>query len=177
MRILAAVDRLLDRFYLWCGYAAAALLLALALLIIASIISRLIGAYVPGLTEYAGYAMGGASFLALAHTLRAGGHIRVGILLNAVGGRVRRGVQLWCLGMGTVLAVYLAWFLVRMTHVSWKLGDRSEGDDALLLWIPQTLLSFGSVVLAICFVHSLVVFLAGRDDPTVAKGGIAEGEI
>ena len=85
MRILAAVDRLLDRFYLWCGYAAAVLLLTLALLIIASIVSRLAGAYVPGLTEYAGYAMAGASFLALAHTLRAGGHIRVGILLNAVG--------------------------------------------------------------------------------------------
>ena len=79
--------------------------------------------------------------------------------------------------MGTVLAVYLAWFLVRMTHVSWQLGDRSEGDDALLLWIPQTLPSFGAVVLAVCFLHSLIVFLLGREDPTVAKGGVAEGEL
>lgn len=176
MRLLAAADRLLDRFYLWCGYAAATLLLALALLIITSITSRLLGVYLPGLTEYAGYAMAGSSFLALAHTLRAGGHIRVGILLNAVGGRVRRGVQLWCLGMGTLLSVYVAWYLVRMAHVSWQLGDRSEGDDAILLWIPQTLPSFGAVVLAVCFFHSLVVFLAGREDPTEAPGSVAEGE-
>ena len=176
MRLLVALDRWLDRFYLWCGYAAAALLVALALLIIASIVSRLLGTYVPGLTEYSGYAMAGASFLALSNTLRSGGHIRVGIVLNALHGRARRGLQLWCLAMGTFLAWYLAWYLVRMTHVSWKLGDRSEGADALLLWIPQTLVAFGSIVLAVCFLHCLIAFLVGRDDPTVAERGLAEGE-
>ena len=70
MRLLVALDRWLDRFYLWCGYAAAALLVALALLIIASIVSRLLGAYVPGLTEYSGYAMAGASFLATPEATR-----------------------------------------------------------------------------------------------------------
>ena len=79
MRFLVALDRRLDRFYLWCGYGAALLLVVLALLIIASILSRLLGTYVPGLTEYSGYAMAGGSCLALSHTLRSGGHIRVGI--------------------------------------------------------------------------------------------------
>ena len=176
MRFLVALDRRLDRFYLWCGYGAALLLVVLALLIIASILSRLLGTYVPGLTEYSGYAMAGGSFLALSHTLRSGGHIRVGIVLNTLHGRARRGLQLWCLAMGTGLAWYLAYYLVRMTHVSWQLGDRSEGADALPLWIPQTLMSFGSVVLAICFLHCLIAFLAGRDDPTVGESALAEGE-
>lgn len=177
MQIFLVLDRWLDRFYRLCGYLAALLLVALALLIIGSIVSRLLGLYVPGLTEYSGYAMAGASFLALASTLRAGGHIRVGILLNALHGRAERGLRLWCLTMGSGLSVYVAYYLVKMTRVSWKLEDRSEGADAILLWIPQTLVSFGAVVLAICFLHCLVAFLLRGADPTAAQEGVAEGEL
>lgn len=90
MQFLGAADRLLKRLYLCCGYIAAALLVSLAGLVILSIVSRLVGVYVPGVTEFSGYAMAGASFFALAYTFRERGHIRVGILLNALHGRADR---------------------------------------------------------------------------------------
>ena len=171
MAVFAALDRFLIRFYRWCGYLSAGLLVVLALLIVGNIASRLAGAYVPGLTEYSGYAMAGASFLALAYTFRERGHIRVGILLNALHGRAHWVVQLWCLLVATGLTGYLAWYLVKMTRVSWKLGDRSEGADAILLWIPQTLVAFGAVVLAVCLAHSLLRFLfLGESDEDMAPG-------
>jgi TRAP-type C4-dicarboxylate transport system permease small subunit len=163
MQLLGALDRLLGRVYLWCGYLAATLLVILALLILATIISRILGTYLPGLTEFSGYAMAGASFLALAYTFRERGHIRVAILLNALHGRARWLLQLWCLLAAGFFSCFLAYYLVRMTRVSYQLGDRSEGADAILLWIPQTVMAFGSVVLAVCLLHSLVRFLAGLD--------------
>jgi TRAP-type mannitol/chloroaromatic compound transport system permease small subunit len=61
--------------------------------------------------------------------------------------------------------VFLAFYLVKMTRVSWQLGDRSEGADAILLWIPQTLVGFGATVLAICVLHHLVRVAAGGELP------------
>ncbi len=174
---LAVLDRWLDRLYGWCGYAAALLLVILTLLIIASIVGRLMGIYTPGLTEYSGYAMAGASFLAFAYTFRARGHIRVAILLNAVRGRARWLLQLWCLCAASFFSGYLAYYLVKMTRVSYKLGDRSEGADAILIWIPQILVAVGSVVFALCVVHSLVRFLAGMgEEEAAAELGVPRGE-
>ena len=163
MDVLRALDRFLDRLYGWCGYAAAALLVLLAALIVASIVSRLAGVFVPGLSEYSGYAMAAASFLAFAYTFRENGHIRVAILLSALHGPRRWALQLWCLVAATCISGYFAYYLARMTYVSWQLGDRSEGVDATPLWIPQTATAFGAVVLAVCVLHRLVRFIAGAD--------------
>jgi TRAP-type C4-dicarboxylate transport system permease small subunit len=169
MQFLGAADRLLTRLYLWCGYIAAALLVTLAGLVILSIVSRLLGTYVPGVTEYSGYAMAGASFFALAYTFRERGHIRVGILLNILHGRARWLVEIWCLLVASFFSGFLAFYLVKMTRVSWQLGDRSEGADAIHLWIPQTLVGAGAVVLAICVLHQLIRVLFGAELPE--KGG------
>ena len=47
----------------------------------------------PGIDAYAGYMMAGAGFLALAHTLKRGEHIRVTLLLSALHGRGRRALR------------------------------------------------------------------------------------
>jgi TRAP-type mannitol/chloroaromatic compound transport system permease small subunit len=161
MTLLRILDRWLDRFYGWCGYVAAVLLVCLAGLIAASIATRLLGVYVAGLTEYSGYAMAGASFLAFAYTFRENGHIRVAIMLSALHGRRRWGLQLWCLLAASAISAYFAFYFVRMARVSWRLGDVSEGAAATPLWIPQSVVAFGAVVLAVCIFHHLVRFVIG----------------
>lgn len=163
--VVSQIDRLLSGFYGICGYIAAACLVALTLLILASIISRLLGTFIGGLTEYSGYAMAAGSFLALGYTFREGGHIRVGILLNALSGKRRWLLEVWCLSVSSLFCGYLAFFLVRMTYVSWQLGDVSEGADAIELWIPQSATAFGAVVLAICVVHNCVRTLLRPSEP------------
>ena len=177
MDALRALDRFLDRLYGWCGYAAAALLVLLAALIVTSIVSRLAGAFIPGLSEYSGYAMAAASFLAFAYTFRENGHIRVAMLLSALHGRRRWALQLWCLAAATVISGYFAYYLARMAYVSWRLGDVSEGVDATPLWIPQTVTAFGAVVLAICVLHHLVRFVVGIDSGDDEEGALARPEV
>lgn len=155
MAIFQRLGGALDRLYLAAGYLAAFFLVALAALVLASIVTRLLSVYVPGLSEFSGYAMAAASFLAMAHTLRRGEHIRVGMLIAHLKGRARRIGILWCLAAASAISIWFAWYLIRLTWTSYLYEERSEGADAILLWIPQTAVSVGASILAIAFIHSL----------------------
>ena len=58
--IALSIDRALDRLYAACGAIAAIAIVLIAFLVATSIITRLIGVYIGGLTEGAGYAMAAA---------------------------------------------------------------------------------------------------------------------
>ena len=146
----------LDRLYLAAGVLAGLFLIAIGALVLLSIVARLLGVYVAGLTAYAGYAMASASFLALAYTFGKGGHIRVELFLDKFSGWRRRAAELWCLAAGTFLAGYLAWFSVKMVRVSYMLGDVSESADATPLWIPQIGMAVGAVLLFVALADRLV---------------------
>ncbi|MFT5342146.1 MAG: TRAP-type C4-dicarboxylate transport system permease small subunit, partial [Paracoccaceae bacterium] len=91
--IMGFVRRLrtaLDFLYLASGVMAALCLIAILLLIVVQMVARWTGEVFPGAPDYAGYAMASASFLAFANALNRGAHIRVSILINAVGPRARR---------------------------------------------------------------------------------------
>lgn len=158
---LALLDRALMGLYAVGGYLAAALLVCLALLFLVSIIGRAMGTYIPGLNAYAGYVLAGCSFMAFAYAFRDGAHIRVGILITRLGGRAEFLVRLWCQLAAAVITCYVAWYVIRMTWESWLLEDVSEEIDATPLWIPQSVLAAGSILLALVVVHHVVRLLAG----------------
>lgn len=167
---MRAIASLLDRLYRVCGLLAALALVALTGLVFASIATRLLGVFIGGLTEYAGYTMAAGSFFALAYAFREGAHIRVELLISHLGPGARRGAEVFCLGVMSVVSVYLAWFLGKLAYVSYDFGDISEGGDALPLWIPQVPVAVGSTIFAIACIHSLIEVLFDPDaEPT--RGG------
>ena len=153
------VRRVYDLLYLASGVAAAVFLIAILILIVVQMVARWTGEIFPGAPEYAGYCMAAASFLAFANALNKGAHIRVSILLNAVSGRARWALNLWCYGIGALVGWYVAYYAWQFTYWSWKFNDISQGQDAVLLWIPQSAMLVGSVILAIAltdhFLHLL----------------------
>jgi len=153
--------RALDGLYLAAGVLAGVFLIAIAVLVLLSIVTRFLGIYVPGLSAYAGYAMACSSFLALAYTFGRGGHIRVALFIEKFSGPRRRAAELWCLAVGTFLAGYLAWYAVKMVRVSHQLGDVSESADATPLWIPQLGMALGAVLLALALADRLVSVACG----------------
>jgi hypothetical protein len=61
--------------------------------------------HLPGTDAYAGYLMAASGFLALAHTLKRGEHIRVTLLLSALtGAALEKRLELWALGFASLLA-------------------------------------------------------------------------
>lgn len=175
MTLFSSIDRGLHRLYRLCGFLAAIFLVTLGLLVLASIVSRLFGVYLPGVAEYSGYAMAAASFLALAYTFGEGGHIRVELVLSRLAPGPRRVFELWCLGVASAVAVYLAWFMVRLAWISWRFEERSEGSDAILIWVPQAPVALGAVLFAICLVHALVHRVHGQQPSPTAPAGSEMG--
>lgn len=147
--------RLLDGLYLAGGMIAALALVSILAIIVAQMIARWTGLIFPGAASYAGYAMATASFFAFAHALNRGAHIRVSILLNALG-RHRRWLEIWCFGVGAALTWYLAYYAIKAVYWSHKLHDISQGQDATPLWIPQSAMAAGAVLLAIAMTDHLV---------------------
>jgi TRAP-type C4-dicarboxylate transport system permease small subunit len=125
-------------------------------MVLLGISSRLLNQFVPGTDAYAGYCMAAAGFLALAHTIRRGEHIRVTLILEHVGAKARRGLELWSLSAGSVLAALFAFYSARLVFVSWDFNDISTGNDATPLWI-QACDGAGSLALVIALVDALVL--------------------
>src|SRR5678816_3996409 len=118
------------------------------------VVGRLLNWYVAGTDAYAGYCMAACGFLALAHTLKRGEHIRVSLLLEHAGPRLRRVLELVSLAIATVLAAAFAWYSIRLTFQSWQFNDISTGNDATPLWIPELAMAIGTTVLLICLLYT-----------------------
>jgi TRAP-type C4-dicarboxylate transport system permease small subunit len=153
--------RWLDRLYDAAAYLAALFLIGTLAMVLLGIFGRLLEFQVRGTDAYAGYFMAGAGFLALAHTLVRGEHIRVNLILDLVGARGRRALERWSLGAAAVLAIVFAYFSVRLSWQSYVLHDVSTGNDATPLWLPQLAMAVGTVIFAIAFVDEFVREISG----------------
>ncbi|WP_150525158.1 TRAP transporter small permease [Roseibium sediminis] len=149
----------LDFLYLAAGVLAAICLIAILVLIVLQMLARWIGEVAPGIPEYAGYFMAAASFLAFANALNRGCHIRVSILLHAVPAKVARWIDVWCFGISAVIMWYFVWFGWRFVNFSILINDISQGQDRTPLWIPQSFMLAGAIIMAIALTDHLVHLL------------------
>jgi TRAP-type C4-dicarboxylate transport system permease small subunit len=147
----------LDRLYIAAAWLAAAMMVGTLLMVLLGIATRLFSWFVPGTDAYAGYCMAAAGFLALAHTLKRGDHIRVTLILERLRDGARHRLELFALAVATLLAGVFAAYSVRLAFQSFDFNDISTGNDATPLWIPQIAMAVGAVVLAIAFVDELVL--------------------
>lgn len=157
--------RLFDALYDGAAALAALCMVALLCMVLLSILGRQLHFHVQGTDAYAGYLMAAAGFLALAHTLKRGEHIRVTLLLNLFTGRVHEALEIWALSLATLLALLFAFYGCKLAWQSHLFHDISTGNDATPLWIPQLAMAAGAVILAIAFVDELVLQVQGRRAP------------
>ncbi len=151
--------KLLDALYTGSAWLAALFMIGVLVMVLLSMLGRMFNFYIPGTDAYAGYAMAGAGFLALAHTLKSGEHIRVTLIIGKLTGGARRGLELWSLSVAVLLAGLLAIYAWRLTWQSHAFHDISTASDATPLWIPQILMGLGTTVLLIAFIDEWVLEL------------------
>lgn len=154
--------KFLDVIYDGAAALAALFMVLLLIMVLLSILGRELGFYVRGTDAYAGYFMAATGFLALAHTLKKGDHIRVTLVLNAVKGRFKKAMEIWALAAAVALTGLFAYYSVKLSVNSFQFNDISTGNDATPLWIPQISMGVGAVVLLMAFIDELVLEILGK---------------
>ena len=163
--------RLLNFLYNGTAVLAAICMVALLIAVLLSIISRQMHFLISGIDAYAGYLMAAAGLLAVAHTLKRGEHIRVTLITNALKGPSKKGLEIFALTVGTLLAALFAYYSIRLAWQSHEFNDISTSNDATPLWIPQLSMAIGALVMAIACADELILEILGRR--TVASSGEA----
>lgn len=155
--------RVLDRIYRAGQVLAAFFLVMIVVMTLLQVVGRTLGVQVRDADVFAGFAMAASSFLALAYTLRTGGHIRVNLLIARLHGRARRIAEGWCLLFGTVSIGFFAWYSIVLAWQSYEFHDLSMGMIGVPLWIPQLGMVLGVALLEVAFLEECVNFMRGRE--------------
>jgi len=169
---------------------AACCLVAIATLVALQVFGRLVdygrtlfglapvGLQIPSLSDFAGFLLVGASFLALAGTLRNSDHIRVSILLQTVPRRFARFLNIWAVAVTFALAAYFTWNAALLVMDSYQYSETSPGIVPIPLVIPQTAMTLGLGVFALALLDDLVLSLTGHAPSfeTVVKSDPIEGK-
>lgn len=168
---------LLDFLYRISGGIAAFFLVAIFSVVIVQVILNIInnafqhltgmplGWMIPSYASFAGYFLGAATFFALAYTLQKGEHVRVSLLLQAVNSRIRVWLEAICCLTGFLLMCLTTYFFGELILESWRFDDRSFGMVSIPLWIPQTPLLLGSLLLSIAFLDNLITVIRSKTVP------------
>lgn len=151
----------LDKLYIGSGLLAAFFLFMIGVLVIAQVFGRLFDFLIPSADDFARLSLAASSFLALAYTLRRGGHIRVNLLLDRLPPAGARVLELLCLAFGTALMAYFSYYCFDMVHDGILFPDYTIGLIPIPKWIPQIGMTIGVVLLFIAFADDLICVIMG----------------
>jgi len=149
------------------GWLGALCLVLLTLLMLAEVIVRAVSNFIPAVPasipvawEWSSYLMAATFTFGAAMTLRAGGHIRVSLLLANAPPTLKRVLEVFSAGVAMIFMAFLA-----LSMIKFALGSLASGQTALSsntpVWIPQAVVTFGMILLALQFLARFIQALLG----------------
>jgi TRAP-type C4-dicarboxylate transport system permease small subunit len=164
LRLLLDVIEKLGRLDGWIG---AACLVMLTLLMLAEISVRALSnvlpwvpADIPIAWEYSSYLMAACFTFGAAMTLRAGAHIRVTLVLGRLAPEARRWFEAAASLVATLFVGFLSIAMVRFSLTAFH-GGQTSISSGTMLWIPEAVIAFGMVLLALQFLARTIQALLG----------------
>jgi TRAP-type C4-dicarboxylate transport system permease small subunit len=154
--------RFLDRLYTGSGVLAALCVFGIFALMLVQAFGREAGILVRGADDIVAWLCAAASFLALGHTFRHGELVRVGLLLERLGPRGRRAMELFALGLTALFVAYMLWAVGRFIYESWKFNEVAQGLIRVPIWIPQMAFLVGVIIFFIAVLDDLIAVLQNK---------------
>ncbi len=127
----------------------------------ASIVLRQFGVLLVGTEDIVTFAMAGLAFLALPYVYVTGKHIRVETVYTRLPEGAQRHINVFCIALGVIVSLALAYFTAKLTWGSYRFGDTSFGLLSIPLWIPQFPMFLGLTVMALALFQDLIAILRG----------------
>jgi len=167
--------KVLNWLYTGCAVASGCFLVMIGAAIALQVAARHVGKQIPSADDIAGLSMAASLFLGLAPTLRAGRHIRVYLLLSRLPVRLRKKFEVFVCLAGSIFFGYFSFYASQMTIESLEIGERTAGLLPIPLWLPQTGMSLGLIVMTLAFLDDLILALGGGT-PVYARSEEAQME-
>ncbi|WP_416897344.1 MAG: TRAP transporter small permease [Minwuia sp.] len=112
--------------------------------------------------ELSGYLVVGIVMLGAAETLRRGDHISVDLISARLSGIWARVAGIWAMVAVILLVVAILISSITAVRFSHDFGIYSDGYLAIAMWIPQSLLVIGCVLILLVAAARLVSVLLAR---------------
>ena len=65
--------------------------------------------------------------------------------------------------VATIFSGFLSYYFIKMLIVSIKFGERSEGADEILIWIPQLICSNWINYIFFCIIHNFILLILKKN--------------
>jgi len=146
------------------GGALSALLIFVVLVLTAvNVVARyLLDRPIQGVDEATGFLVVAIVMAGAAEAFRRGDHIRIDLLIDHCGPRLHRWLEAWATAAVLLFAgllVHTAWDTVAFSR---RFGAYSTGYLGIPLWIPQSALVVGGVLLGLAAAARLLTLALGR---------------
>ncbi len=162
----------------WLAYLSALLILSMSLWITYDVLTRnLLGWSSPWAFDLSEYALVWMTFLAAPWILLRDGHVRVELVVDAVGVRTQRAIGITVSIIGLMVCLVLAW-RTGIAAIEYAQNDvRMARIWNIARIYPYIAVPFGSAALAVAFIARLALYLRDRDPEARlrAAGGHAGG--
>ena len=152
----------LDRFYLLGGWGAALSIAGIFILMLVQSGSRELGIQVRGADDISAWLCAASAFLGLAHTLRSGDMVRVGLWIDAMSERWQRRTEIVVLLIAIVFCGYALYEVSDFVWQSYQMNELSQGLVIVPIWIPQTSVVVGVLMLFVALIDELACVLRGQ---------------
>jgi TRAP-type C4-dicarboxylate transport system permease small subunit len=151
--------RALDSLYALSGGFAACCLAGVCVVMLLQALGREAGILFRGADDIAAWLTAAAAFLALGHTFRRGELVRVGIWIEGLQGNARRRAEIAALSVTALCVAYMLWAVAKFVYESWKFNEVAQGLVKIPIWIPQSSLVLGVLILFIAVADELATVL------------------
>ena len=157
------IERLVSTVSRISAYVAALVMACMTVTVLVEIIVRtFFGTTTHAAEELVGFGLASLVFLALAHAMDRGSLIRVDLILVRLRGGPRRVVELVSIVVALSVTSFVGWYVWLAVVRYWNRNTVSAPSGLVPLWIPQSIVLLGIVLLCI----QLIVYFA-----RVARGG------
>ncbi|GLQ05890.1 TRAP transporter small permease [Sneathiella chinensis] len=113
------------------------------------------------LDEFVGYGVAIMTFLSFSMALREGTFIRVNLVIANVPPGLRRMIEVLSCALGTAIFSFLAAYLLKIVVRNFERGVVSNSVAEIPLWVPQSLMLVGVMLLVAQFAALTVQYVQG----------------
>lgn len=121
---------------------------------------------------YSIYLFVASSFLGASYAMKKGEHVSVDILTSAFPPTVRKVVDLFTSIIALIFFIYLTWRSMLMVSHSYQNGTKDLSILEIHLWIPQSFVPLGSLLLCLSLIWHMINVLLRTEKANPSENNI-----